>query len=105
MVWHISLRPPTRPVCDGHSRRHHGSSVTENIVVVGPIYPYRGGIAHYTAQLAAHLSGEHSVRVVSFRSLYPQWLFPGRSQFEDGDAPLRQAPTEYALIPWWPPSW
>jgi glycosyltransferase involved in cell wall biosynthesis len=79
--------------------------VPKNLVIVGPIYPYRGGIAHYTARLAAHLSVEHSVRVVSFRSLYPQWLFPGRSQLEANGAPLTEAMTDYRLIPWWPPSW
>ena len=26
------------------------------IALVGPVHPYRGGIAHYTALLAAHLT-------------------------------------------------
>ena len=82
-----------------------GSAVTGDLVVVGPIYPYRGGIAHHTAQLADQLAAGHSVRVNSFRSLYPQWLFPGRSQLEAGESPSAQVPTDYRLIPWWPPSW
>ena len=79
--------------------------MTKSLAIVGPIYPYRGGIAHYTAQLGAHLAAENTVRVFSFRWLYPQWLFPGRSQYEDEPAPPAPLTTDYWLIPWWPPSW
>ena len=76
-----------------------------NLALVGPTFPFRGGIAHYTAQLAEYLGQQHAVRVYSFRRLYPNWLFPGRSQFEPGGAPLSQAASERWLVPWWPPSW
>ncbi|MBP8002867.1 MAG: hypothetical protein KA338_26750, partial [Chloroflexi bacterium] len=29
--------------------------------LIGPTYPYRGGIAHYTTLLAQHLRQEHEV--------------------------------------------
>jgi glycosyltransferase involved in cell wall biosynthesis len=49
------------------------------IVLVGPVYPFRGGIAHYTTMLARALSAEHQVEVVSFTRQYPRWMFPGES--------------------------
>lgn len=49
------------------------------IALIGPVYPYRGGIAQYTARLAQVLSVHHEVRVYSFKRLYPAWLYPGRS--------------------------
>lgn len=49
------------------------------IAIIGPIYPYRGGISHYTARLAQALTKSHDVRVFSFKRQYPAWLYPGRS--------------------------
>lgn len=53
-----------------------------NIVLIGPAYPWRGGIAHSTALLARHLAHHHTVRVITFKRLYPEILFPGTSQKE-----------------------
>lgn len=49
------------------------------IALIGPVYPYRGGIAQYTARLAQSLAGRHEVKVFSFQRQYPAWLYPGRS--------------------------
>lgn len=76
-----------------------------NIALVGPVYPYRGGIALYTALFAKQLRQRHSVRVYSFRQQYPGWLFPGRSQREPGPPPVAELEASYWLTPWWPPSW
>lgn len=59
-------------------------------VLVGTAYPHRGGIAHYVAFLARELtSAGHEVRVVSFSRQYPRFLFPGKSQDEEGPVELR----------------
>ena len=50
--------------------------------VVGPAYPFRGGIAHHTTLLSKHLAERHQVDTVSFKRLYPSFLFPGKSQME-----------------------
>lgn len=49
------------------------------IALVGPTYPFRGGISHYTTLLAQHLRERHALRFFTFRRQYPAWLFPGRS--------------------------
>jgi hypothetical protein len=58
------------------------------VAVVGPVYPYRGGIAHCTASLSAHLTEKHDTRIYTYRQQYPSWLFPGRSQLDPSDRPL-----------------
>ena len=54
-----------------------------HLALVGPLYPYRGGIAHFTQSLGRRLEGRgHRVSAVTFRRQYPEFLFPGRTQFE-----------------------
>lgn len=48
------------------------------ICVIGPTYPYRGGISHYNSILCEHLSKKHEVSCISFKRLYPTFLFPGK---------------------------
>lgn len=75
------------------------------IAVVGPAYPFRGGIAHYTMLLAAHLAAEHDTRLYSFQRQYPAWLFPGHSQIDPSEKPLVDVETRRWLTPWLPLSW
>ncbi len=56
-----------------------------HIVLLGTAYPLRGGIAHYMALLARHLGLRHTVDVVTFKRQYPAFLFPGRTQKEEGE--------------------
>lgn len=56
------------------------------ICLVGPAYPYRGGISHFTQMLAREFQAAHDVRVVGFSRLYPSLLFPGRTQYDEGGA-------------------
>lgn len=53
------------------------------IVIIGPAYPYRGGIAHFTGLLYKNLTRKnHNVKIFNFKRLYPKFLFPGKTQFE-----------------------
>ncbi len=81
------------------------SGVIVKVALVGPTYPHRGGIAHYTSLLALHLNQCHTARVYSFREQYPSWLFPGRSQLDPSPSPLLEVEARRWLIPWWPPTW
>jgi len=75
------------------------------IAIVGPAYPFRGGIAHYTVLLTSYLTAGHETRLYSFERQYPAWLFPGRSQIDPTAAPLADVETRRWLTPWWPLSW
>ena len=47
----------------------------KKIVVVGPVYPYKGGISHYTGLLVKALSKKYEVETVSYKMQYPKILF------------------------------
>ena len=56
----------------------------KRIVLIGPAYPYRGGIAHFLeSTYQALVKRGHSVTVVTFSRQYPSLLFPGKTQFEE----------------------
>lgn len=75
------------------------------ICVVGPTYPYRGGIAHYTTLLVQHLrQAGHHTPFYSFTRQYPSWLFPGKTDKDPSSAPLR-VDCEYLLDPINPLTW
>lgn len=97
--------------------------------LIGPSAPLRGGIAQYHDRLAAALAGSgHLVDRISFRRMYPRWLFPGRTQYATDGAiatgkgltpPIalldsvgpaswravtnRAAGADVALVEWWHP--
>ncbi len=74
-------------------------------VLIGPVWPYRGGIAQHTALLARALAGAgHEVTTLTFRSLYPAWLFPGRTVIDPSEQPVR-VPAERIIAPLWPIGW
>lgn len=76
------------------------------IVLVGPIYPYRGGIAHYTTMLYHTLRERgHEVLMVSFRRQYPQWLFPGKSDKDPSNKPLIVEEAKYWIDSLNPLTW
>jgi glycosyltransferase involved in cell wall biosynthesis len=74
-------------------------------VVIGPVYPYRGGIAHYTSQLTKSLiENGHKTVTFSFRRQYPAWLYPGKSDKEPSHTGFKSN-AEYTLDPIYPWTW
>ena len=54
-----------------------------NIVLIGPHYPYRGGISDTNQELSKCLVRKgHKVELINFKLLYPKVLFPGKTQYE-----------------------
>ena len=76
------------------------------ISVVGPTYPFRGGIAHYTTFMVRQLrAAGYAAPLYSFTRQYPRWLVGGRSDRDPSSSPLR-VDCEYILDPvnpftWW----
>ena len=54
------------------------------IALISVAPPYRGGISKHTSILAGHLSKKHSVNIINYSRQYPDFLFPGKSQYLDG---------------------
>lgn len=67
------------------------------IALLSPIYPYRGGIAQFSAMLYKELEKEHEIKAFSFSRMYPDFLFPGKTQLvEEGDS-AQAVPSERKL--------
>jgi D-inositol-3-phosphate glycosyltransferase len=59
-----------------------------NIVIIGPAYPFRGGIAAFNESLARTWQQKgHQVEIFTFTTQYPSFLFPGKSQYVEGPPP------------------
>lgn len=62
--------------------------MTKNIKIIGPAYPFRGGLASYNERLAQEFQNQgHRVEIETFTIQYPGILFPGKSQYVEGKAP------------------
>lgn len=99
------------------------------ICIIGPTYPFRGGISHYTTLLFRYIKKHHLTTFIAFKRQYPQWLYPGETDQdlskkpiqEDGVVHLldslnplswlkvaqkvRMTGAELVIIPWWTSFW
>jgi hypothetical protein len=58
------------------------------LTLLGPAWPYRGGIATIIERLArVFMQRGAKVDIKTFTTQYPSLLFPGRSQYRDGTRP------------------
>ena len=63
-------------------------SAKKKIIIVGTAHPFRGGLASYNERLALQFQNEgHEVEIFTFTTQYPNFLFPGKSQFSEEPAP------------------
>jgi hypothetical protein len=59
-----------------------------SVVIIGPAYPLRGGLATFNQRLAQEfISQGHSCEIISFSLQYPSLLFPGKTQLSNDPAP------------------
>lgn len=71
---------------DNQARNINLRTVQQKVIIVGPAYPLRGGIANFNEALYhAFAASGAQVEIVSFSLQYPGILFPGKSQ-EEGDS-------------------
>lgn len=67
------------------------------ITLIGPTYPFRGGIAHYTTLLYKHLRTRHTVHFISFKRQYPKWMYPGKTDIDPSKKHIREDGVERIL--------
>lgn len=53
------------------------------IAILSCFYPYRGGISQFNASLFKELEKNHEVAAFNFSRQYPDFLFPGKTQYVD----------------------
>jgi len=60
----------------------------KTVKIIGPAYPFRGGLATYNERLANEFLTEgYEVNIETFTLQYPSVLFPGKTQLSPGKAP------------------
>jgi D-inositol-3-phosphate glycosyltransferase len=64
-------------------------SLKQKVIIIGPAYPLRGGIANFNEALCRQMSREgFDVKIISFSLQYPGFLFPGKTQYDTGKGPV-----------------
>jgi glycosyltransferase involved in cell wall biosynthesis len=64
------------------------SSNPKSVVIVGSAHPLRGGLAAYNERLArAYRAQGAEVKIFTFSLQYPDFLFPGKTQYSDEPKP------------------
>ncbi|MGZ7032141.1 MAG: glycosyltransferase, partial [Thermoanaerobaculia bacterium] len=53
------------------------------VAIVGPVFPYRAGIAYCTTRLAEEMTKYGEVAVISFRRQYPRRFYPGTDDIDE----------------------
>lgn len=69
----------------------------KKIITIGPIYPYRGGIAHYSGLLLKNLQGKFDAQIVSYKLMYPKILYPGGDQKDWTNDFLKNEKTKFLI--------
>lgn len=68
----------------------------DKIVLIGPVYPYKGGISHYTGLMYRALDKKYDVEMISYKMQYPKLLFK-KEQREYSNDTFKIENTNYAL--------
>ena len=64
------------------------STQKQKAIIVGPAFPLRGGIANFNEALCRAMNADGiDTKIVSFSLQYPNFLFPGKTQFDKGKGP------------------
>ena len=59
------------------------------IAILGPFYPFRGGIANFNYHLYKTLLKGNTVFPINYIKLYPKIIFPGKTQFDYENSSFR----------------
>ena len=74
------------------------------VVIVGPVYPFKGGISHYTGLLHRALSNRFDVYMLSYKVQYPRLLYR-KKQRDYSNETFKVARTDFGLHTFNPFNW
>ncbi len=64
----------------------------KKITIIGSAYPYRGGLAAFNERMAREFHGNgDSISIETFSLQYPNFLFPGKTQYANWEKPTNLA--------------
>jgi len=62
--------------------------MTKKVIIIGPAWPLRGGLASFDERLARQFTEQgFDTRIYTFSLQYPDFLFPGTTQYSSEPAP------------------
>jgi glycosyltransferase involved in cell wall biosynthesis len=64
------------------------------ITILSVFYPFRGGIAQFSNAIFKEFSQKNKVLAINFKRQYPDFLFPGKTQFVDVKDFIEEIETE-----------
>jgi len=67
-----------------------------NIVLIGPVFPFKGGISQYTSLMCTTLKKNHVVHLLSYKLQYPHFLYKKEQKDYSNDM-LRIDNTDYCI--------
>lgn len=76
----------------------------KKIVLIGPVYPYKGGISHYTGMMYRALSKKYQTYMVSYSFQYPKLLYKKEQRDYTNDS-FRVEDTKYWIHTANPVNW
>jgi glycosyltransferase involved in cell wall biosynthesis len=63
-------------------------NIVKKVIIIGPAYPLRGGLASYDERLAKEFTARgFDTTIYTFSYQYPSFLFPGTTQYSTEPAP------------------
>lgn len=81
------------------------NSIKKKIVIIGPAHPYRGGNAMFIQYLCNALSEKFEIKLINYSLLYPSFLFPGTTQYDQSEQVIQGFPNERLVNSINPISW
>lgn len=79
-------------------------SPKKRVAILGPVYPYKGGIALHTTELAHRLTmGGYDVEVVSWKHQYPRFLYKGEQRLTDKKPEIAPFSNTVYTLNWYNP--
>ncbi len=62
----------------------------KNFILIGPAFPFRGGISNTNHELIQEIQKKFKNSfIITFKKLYPNFIFPGKNQFSSEKKPLK----------------
>jgi len=66
----------------------------KKIIIIGPAYPYRGGPSTFVSYIYNALKDYFDVKIFNYKLLYPSFLFPGKTQYDQSKEKKFAVPSE-----------